>query len=145
MVALLISGVALTAIVFTLQSNLTTADSLRDNTVATGLATEGLEVVRNIRDQEWMTSFTFGNNLPNGTYEVQWNSTALSSSTSRFLKKDSGSGIYSYDLGNDTFFKRTITISTASADEKIVSVSITWTLRGVAHTLSAESHLYNWY
>lgn len=146
MVSILLFGIALGAVVFNLQANLTQADQLRNNSVAAGLAQEGIEVVRNIRDEEWIGSVpsTFGTKIPDGTYEIQWDSTDLLTNQARFLKKDSN-GMFSYGLGNDTIFKRTITITTVSSEERKITVSVAWALRGVNHTLGAEAHLYNWY
>ena len=144
-VALTILATSLGAVYFVLVSNVTSADALRNNTVATGLTQEGLEIVRNLRDREYLTSTTFGNNLPNGTYEVEWSSVSLDSNTNSFLRRDSGTGLFGYSVGDTTIFKRTITVDTISANEKRINVTVTWNDRSGARSLQAESHLYNWF
>jgi len=144
LVSVLIFGVTLTAIFSLLTNNLKDASLIKDNFIASGLVQEGMEVVRNIRDSDWHARNPFGTSIPDGNYRVQWNSTALLPFADLFLKKDSGNGLASYDTGNDTIFKRTITISTVSSVEKMVVVSVTWDERGRPKSVSAEEHLFNW-
>lgn len=145
LVSIIILGIALGAISFLFTSNLLSADSLRDDSIASGLVQEGMEVVRNIRDREWLATGGFGATIPDGTYEVQWDSASLTPSLSRFLKKDINSGIFSYGSGNDTIFKRIVTISSISGNEKLVTTSVTWNTRSGQKNISSEAHLFNWY
>jgi len=142
--ALFIFSMAMTAIQFFLTSNIKTARSIENNYTASLLAQEGMEAVRNIRDSEWFASGTFGNNLPNGNWNIQWNSTALLSSADVFIKKDSATGLFSYNSGADTIFKRQVNISTVRAGEKKVVVTVSWTENGSIKTLSAEERLFDW-
>ncbi len=146
LVSLFIFGVALGALLFLMTNLLTSADELRNNTIAAGLAQEGLEVVRNIRDQNWLSGASFFNGVTDRDYEVQWDSTSLAVNTARYLKKDPVTGIFSYSSGSDTRFKRTITILTISPSEKSVTVVVSWLASGgINKNLSAESHLFDWY
>jgi prepilin-type N-terminal cleavage/methylation domain-containing protein len=145
LVSILIFSVALTAIFSLLSNNLKEASLVKNNFIASGLAQEGIETVRNIRDNDWYLGNPFGTTIPDGTYRVQWNSQALLSlAPEPYLKKDSGSGLLSYDAVNDTLFKRTVTINTISGVEKRVVVSVTWSERGISKSVSAEDHLYDW-
>jgi prepilin-type N-terminal cleavage/methylation domain-containing protein len=144
LVSLLIFSVALTAIFSLLTNNLKDASLVEHNFVASGLVQEGMEVVRNIRDSDWYTGNPFGTAIPDGSYRVQWNSQSLLPFADLFLKKDSGNNLVSYDAGNDTIFKRTVTINAVSSVEKQVVVSVTWSERGVSKSVSAEDHLFNW-
>ncbi len=144
LVSLLIFSIALTAIFSLLTNNLKDASLVEHNFIASGLVQEGMEVVRNIRDSEWHLNNSFGATIPDGSYRVQWNSQALLPFADLFLKKDSGNGFVSYDTGNNTIFKRTVTISAVSGVEKRVVVSVTWDERGAPKSVSAEIHLFNW-
>ena len=145
LVSLLIFSIALTAIFSLLTNNLKDALLVEHNFIASGLVQEGMEVVRSIRDNDWYLGNPFGTTIPNGTYRVQWNSQALLAlGTNPFLKRDSGNGLFSYDTGNDTIFKRTVTISTISGVERRITVSVTWDERGRPRSVSAEAHLFNW-
>ena len=104
-------------------------------------------MARNLRDKDWFLGNAFGASIPDGTYRVQWDSQVLIALDGNpNLKKDAATGIYSYDLGNDTIFKRTIEINTVVAGvEKKVVTNVTWVERGgAAKSVSAESHLFNW-
>ena len=146
LIAVFIFGLAFTATSYILTTNLRSATSIRNNFVASGLAQDGIEVVRNIRDRDWFLGNSYGASFPDGIYRIQWNSQSLIAFGSNpKLRKDSVSGLFSYDSGSDTIFTRTVNISTIRANvEKRVIVTINWNDRGATKSLSAEEHLYNW-
>ncbi len=152
LVAIFVFGVALTSVTAILITNNNTANFVKNSYIASGLAQEGVEVVRNLRDGDWLASRSFGafgstTGLPvaDSTYRVQWNSTTLLANQDVFIKKDSISGIYSYDTGVNTPFKRTVQITTITSNvEKRIAVNVSWTERGIPRSINAEDHLYNW-
>ncbi|MBI2063345.1 MAG: type II secretion system protein [Candidatus Yanofskybacteria bacterium] len=147
LIAVFIFGLAFTAITFILTTNSRSATSIKNNFIASGLAQEGIEVVRNIRDRDWFLGNSFGTSIPDGTYRVQWDSQALLTLDSNpNLKSDPATGLFSYDSGGDTLFKRTIDVVTeVTGVEKSIVVDVTWTERGSApKSVSAEDHLFNW-
>ncbi|MBI2669719.1 MAG: prepilin-type N-terminal cleavage/methylation domain-containing protein [Candidatus Yanofskybacteria bacterium] len=147
LIAIFLFGLASTATTFILTMNNRSATAIKNNFIASGLAQEGFEVVRNLRDQDWFLGGPFGSSIPDGTYRIQWDSQALIDLGSNpNLKRDPGSGIFSYDMGSDTIFKRTIEIDTVVADvEKKIVVDVVWIERGGASkSISAEEHLFNW-
>lgn len=146
-IAIFLFGLAFTATTFILTMNSRSAAAIKNNFIASGLAQEGMEVVRNIRDQDWFLGNSFGASIPDGTYRIQWDSQVLLAlGGNPYLKRDPITGIFGYDAGSDTIFKRTMDISTITASvEKKVVVTISWTERGGASkSLSAEEHLFNW-
>ena len=144
LVAIFILGLGLTAASALLNQNIASARLVRDNYIASGLVQEGIEVVRNMRDNEWHQDAAFGVIVQDGTWSVEWNSTALGSNYNTFLKKDAG-GFYNYSSGIDTVFKRQVVVSTVAAGiEKKVVATVNWTVNGQPKTLSAEAHLFNW-
>ena len=151
LVSIFIFGVALSAIVYVLTINSNTANLVKNSYVASGLAQEGIEVVRNLRDSDWLAGRPYGGfgntaEFADGGYRVQWNSQILMSSLDTFLKKDAATGIYSYDAGTDTIFKRAIQLTTMNPGiEKRIVVTVSWTDRGnISRSVSAEEHLFNW-
>lgn len=145
LVSVLIFSLALTAVFYVLVVNLGDAELIKNNFIASGLVQEGMEVVRNIRDSDWHANNPFGTGIPDGNYRVQWNSQSLMAFADSYLKKDSGTGFFSYDSGGDTFFKRSVVISTISPGvEKKVVVTVTWSEKGKPRSVSAEDHLFNW-
>jgi len=114
--------------------------------VASRLAQEGMELVSNTRDTNWLN----GNNWDNGLTdciagcEIDYNDSDFSSYGNRYLKIDSD-GFYNYDDGNNSRFKRKITITHVSPDELKIKVDVMWSeLGSSSETLEVEEHLYNW-
>lgn len=127
--------------------SLTSAAKIKNDLIAAGLAQEGLEIVRNIRDRDWHLGSSFGASLGNGNYLVDWNSQSLLSFSDTFLKKDSN-GLYNYLSGPDTIFKRKIIIENSAqnpaAVEKVAKVEISWQEKSGPKTIQAELRLFNW-
>ena len=111
--------------------------------VAAYLAQEGIEIVRNIRDVNWISGaddWDYG--LGAGDYRVQYDSTSLLSYQDVPLKLNS-SGFYNYDSGNTTQFKRKITLSHPATDIIKVVAEVSWS--GRTSPVQAEEFFYNWY
>ena len=146
LIAILVVISAITGAFSLINRNLSSATIVKDEVVAAQLAQEGIEVVRNLRDGDWHSGRAFGTSIPNGIYRIQWDSTLLPF-VDDFLKLDPDTGIYSYDIGNQSCFKRKITISMNIGEEsirRIIIVIVTWTEQSVLKTIQAEEHLYNW-
>jgi len=114
--------------------------------VASSLAQEGVEVVRNIRDTNWLNQRPWDNGLPEGTYQVQYNSKQLSLYTDQPLLFDENTGFFNYESGSSTPYKRKIELKRISADEIRVLVTVSWIGRGGGDfNLVVEDHLFNWF
>lgn len=134
---------------FTLANKTISSGKISANRVtAASLSQEGIEIVRNIRDSNWLAGNPWNQGLAAGDYIVQYDDTSLRAFSNTFLKIDSNN-FFVYDSGNDTVFKRKITITNnpdgdAGTEDIGVRSEITWTERGRSHSLSAEDRLYNW-
>lgn len=147
LVTIFIFSLAFTATSFIIVTNLRSATFVKNSFIASGLTQEGIEIVRNIRDRDWFLGNVFGTSIPNGTYRIQWNSQSLITLGSNpNLMLDASNGLFSYDAGTDSIFKRTITISTIVPNvEKRIIISVDWIERGGAvKSVIAEEHLFNW-
>ncbi len=143
-VALVVLSVALIPVLQLSDSSLRAATTIRDDMIAAGLAQEGIEVVRTIRDANWFNGQAFATGLANGTYRVEWNSTSLISLGSNPPLK-LNNGVYNYTTGADTQFYRTITILGVSSSELKITSQVSWTARGNdVKTVQAEEHLFDW-
>ncbi|MFH1180983.1 MAG: hypothetical protein V1705_01070 [bacterium] len=116
--------------------------------VASYLAQEGMEVVRNIRDSNFLKErlgqpavWTDGLLECSAGCEADYNSLNLQP-LDRYLKFDNG--FYNYDSGQDTSFKRKITISQFGTDCLAVEVAVSWQERGNNYNFAAESRLCKW-
>lgn len=128
-----------------LATNISSVSSvIKNNLIAANLAQEGIEVVRSIRDTNWFLGIPFDSGLGTGAYRIEWNSgSVLSLGSNPTLKEDNG--LYNYSTGNDTIFKRTVTVTKVNAGELRIESSVTWDERGGnAQNLTVESHLFDW-
>lgn len=119
------------------------------------LTQEGIELVKNIRDNNWLQGNDWDEGLGGETedtyYEADSNRYNLipcvfscATVDLRFLKI---SDFYNYDFGDPTIFKRKITIS-KEVDKPFrlkVSVEVFWTDKGETYpSIVAQEYLYNW-
>lgn len=109
------------------------------------LAQEGIEIVRNIRDTNWVAGGDWNNGLLDCSSgcEANYNDVVLSpwSGTGTILNLEP-TGFYGYynPGGSPTPFKRKIMITQSGLDILKVSVSVEWQ----NHSVSAQENLYNW-
>lgn len=123
--------------------------NIQDRLIAANLAAEGIEMVRNIRDNNWLRGDSWNSGLANGDYQVAYNSMALSAYSGQPFLFDSTTNLYDYDIsGTITPYVRKISITNMpnmqEANEIKVVSEVTWQRRGVAYSSSAEDHLFNW-
>lgn len=113
-----------------------------DQYVGTYLAAEGIELVKNLVDQNWTTIADKGG----GLFEIDYESRDLDDTfpdTKLFIDPD---GYYNYISGEKTKFTRLITIETPSSDEIIVFSRVEWTTRGGGKfNVNLESHFFNFF
>ena len=126
------------------------------------LTQEGLEIIRNLRDNNfiaiannplnpllsWSMGLT-GSPCDTGCMaDYKTVTTAqLASYSGAFLALNTD-GFYSYDAGaTATKFKRKITITpvTGNTDVLHINVLVTWDYNGKAFSFEASEYLYNWY
>jgi prepilin-type N-terminal cleavage/methylation domain-containing protein len=145
--------------VFTVISNTLSVNKVNTSRLtAAYLAQEGLEIVRNIRDGNWLEGRTVATDWNEGltncssgcivdyTYTSQEDPLLVSFNNQK-LNIDSN-GFYSYSPGTETNFTRKITITkeTINENEDILNVQalVTWTVGSNSYSLSAQEKLYNW-
>lgn len=137
-----------TAGVFSLlQRTFVLASVSADQLKAAYLAQEGVEIVRNIRDGNWLRQrgdpgILWDEGIDAGDKEADYQDSSLSNYAGNFLNIDSGN-FYSYSAGAPTKFKRKITIS-KSANLINVLVAVSWGERGRTHQFVAQTELTNW-
>ena len=127
--------------------------------IASYLAQEGIEIVRNIRDTNWLKareneSIKWDDGIAAGDWEADYNEnqTLSMSYTGRFLSIDAD-GFYSYSGTTPTKFKRKIRIfdktdlsnpPDGNPDILKVSVLIEWSDKGKTYQVAAQENLYDW-
>ena len=110
--------------------------------IASQIGREGIELVRNIRDANWLEGGVFDDGLTDcaSGCEIDYDDSVFVSFQERYLKIDTN-GFYNYETGQATKFKRKITI-TPGVDFLNTKVEITWS--GEGSPLEVEENLYNW-
>jgi len=165
-VAIFVLTVAVGGSFVLIQQTLIAASLAQSKLTAYYLAQEGIEIVRNIRDTNWLKQRSGELNffwdtdiipleLPLGESRdciADYNDDGLSN----FIEGtplNLVNGFYSYDASGDpTPFERKITITkldlpgTSYADDyKLrVTVQVRWSERGRDHSVEASEDLYNW-
>ena len=131
--------------------------------VAANLAQEGIEVVRNIRDTNWLEggAVAWDEGIDEKIYEVQYDDNKAdlldpivlcgadpcNYDDMRFLHIDGG--FYKYLVpavpNQQTKFKRKVTISDKTADSMKITAEVIWKERGgKEYTYTAYNLLYDW-
>jgi hypothetical protein len=146
--ALFILSTAIVAGLSAVNSGLSSTQVSKSKLIAANLNQEGIEIVRNIRDNNWLEQRTnpgllWDTGLSSGDWEVTYQSQALESYQERYFKINSN-GFYNYTSGTDTKFKRKITIQKITDDQLRIISKVEWEERGESYNLTAVSDLYNW-
>jgi len=118
-----------------------------DRYVATYLASEGVEVIKNIVDSNIIQSRAWNENVTAGAYEVQYDTAGSNIQTSqdRTLFFDPNTKLFQYNGGNTTFYKRTVTTQTLSGGNELqVNSVVDWNSHGGTYSINIEDHFYNW-
>ncbi len=117
---------------------------------ASYLAQEGMEIVRNIRDTNFVKIHkgVEGSIWTNGLEGCEAGCQADYTQDSLIAYEDTllqlTNGIYSYIVSTDSLFKRKITITMQGSDTMEAVVEVMWEERGRSHVVSAATELYNW-
>ena len=117
---------------------------------ASYLAQEGMEIVRNIRDTNFIKIHkgVEGSNWDDGLTECETGCQADYTYNALIAYEDTllqlASGIYSYTASKDSLFKRRITIIKQGNNKMDILVEVLWEERGRSHNVTAATELYNW-
>ena len=130
----------------------------RDEITAFYLAQEGIEYVRAVRDQNYLTSAAWLTGLdpacvaPN-TCEVDfphfWSQTCGGGSAACGPLVIDANGLFEYQIQANTtpsLFTRTLTITTVAGapDERSVTVTVSWVSAGINRSFQLSERLFNW-
>ena len=167
-ISIFILSVAVIALFGTFSIMVILSSEAEDRLIATYLAQEGIEIIRNIRDNNWLASAAdsegvawdqgLGACYSAAGCEVDYRATGFGVNPAypwqdRFLKTSSDKYFYGYDSGTETKFKRKITIDETIAPHILkIKADVFWKRRpsiinpaGGDGTIEAEDILYNWY
>jgi len=157
MIAISVLTVAVGGTYALIQQTLRAASLANSKLIAAHLAQEGVETVRNLRDNNWLNQrinpgLSWKAGLGAGEYEMDYNDVALASfvGEGRYLYIDGADGFYTYldspgPGDTQTKFKRKITVAEVGDDEIDVTVTVFWQERGGEYETEVIENLHNWY
>jgi prepilin-type N-terminal cleavage/methylation domain-containing protein len=167
MVAISLLTIAVIGTLTAVQNGLQDTTIAKDQTVAFHLAQEGMEFIKNKRDENvlknlggsptnWLHGLSeagdpcfFGKTCRIDSYVGADNPGGIvdcggSLGSCPVLREDSNSGLFGYNGGwPATYFKREIQFQSISADEVMVTMTISWTNRGNARSFQVAESLFN--
>ncbi|MCL4405325.1 MAG: prepilin-type N-terminal cleavage/methylation domain-containing protein [Patescibacteria group bacterium] len=161
MVAMGVISVGLLGVFSVLSNSLGISKITSNQYVGTYLAAEGIEVVKNIIDNNVYNQVSGGWNaglVQNGgspyTFAVEYDSPAPNQSESRrsfqstdFLRFDSSTGLYDYNPSDSqTTFKRAVTVTSLDSNNELqVDSVVSWVDQGgTPDSVKLEDVFYNW-
>lgn len=145
-IAITIAVVGLLGIFSLLSRSLSLNRVVADRFVASYLAAEGIEIVKNLVDNNILAGRPWNEALASGAYEADYTDTGLAPDSERFIRFNADTGAYGYGELTPTLMKRTITIGTSSDGEELtVGSRVNWTTRGGGKfDINLEEHLFHW-
>ncbi len=163
-IAIFILSVAVIGIYNSFSTMVILTSGASDRLTAAYLAQEGMEIVRNIRDTNWLNGFSWYDGLSgcdNGCMGDYKTTGAVESGLAPYIDNDylkiDADGFYNQTFGTETRFRRKITITFIEDPEgpsyiAKVSVQVFWDQKptilnpdGEEGVIEAEENLYNWY
>ena len=127
-ISILIIGI-LSAFILVIRT-LGNTPNIQSRLIASNLAQEGMELVRQIRDTNFVRQSGFRNGLSNGEYQIDIiNRELVSFNKNDFLKFDEEQKIYSYSSGNKQpfFFQRKVVINNIEENPDVFKVNVIMT------------------
>ncbi len=167
LVAISILTLSIAATFTAVQNGIRSSNIAKDETTAFYLAQEGMESIKNIRDQNALNSISdiptnWLHGLSESTSDPCWyggsgvsqktcqidaafnTASICSSGVCDYIKYDSNSGLYRYTTGVDTTFKRTIQFVNVVAGTEIkVLMTISWVDRGTTRSFQFSESFFN--
>jgi prepilin-type N-terminal cleavage/methylation domain-containing protein len=110
LIALFIISTSFTGIVALMSQNIRSSAFAETQLQAVFLAQEGVEIVRNLRDDNTRNELSWNHGLFPGTYGVQYDRRELLVGQEEALLRTDALGFFTYDSGEETRFKRAVTI-----------------------------------
>ncbi len=151
LVVLFIVSTAMLGIVSLIIQNIQVQSINKNNLIASSLAQEGIELIRNVRDNNWKNNNDFDTNLSDGFYRIDYRGgvPVYDNSAAKIYLKD---GFYMHDNGGDigltpTIFNRQIAVvklTTEIGQPLKVKSIISWIDHNHLYRYELQTLLYDW-
>lgn len=157
LVAISILMVAVASPLTISQKGLASAIYAKDQIIASYLAQDAIEYLRNVSDKNvalgvnWLSGVGGGIDIQGqcassckvDTLGGANSISACSGETCRLLY-DEPDHIYSYTSGSNSLFTRSVTVTEPVADEALIKVNISWMSKNTPRSLDFYTRIYNW-
>ncbi|MBZ9572491.1 prepilin-type N-terminal cleavage/methylation domain-containing protein [Patescibacteria group bacterium] len=141
-VAIFIITVGIVGALALISQTISSARISSQRLIAAYLAQEGIEIVRSIRDTNWLEGVVWNSGLGAGSWEADYTTQDLNDDyDGDFLNIDTNNGLYGYSSGTQTKFKRRIIISPEAADILKVTAEVFWEDKLL---ITVQEKLYDW-
>jgi prepilin-type N-terminal cleavage/methylation domain-containing protein len=153
LVAIAILMIAIVGPFYMLQQAITSANTARDQLIASSLAQEGVEYVYYVRNnnylagRSWLSGISGCTSSAGCTVDAVRNEIAACASSGcppLNVYSSGGSTRYVHSLGSSSRFTRTLRLTQVSANQLQVSVTVQWTTNRAPYTVQVVEDLYNW-
>lgn len=145
---LAIVSVGLIGILSLVNQNLQVQYINKNSLIASQLAQEGLEIIKNRRDTNWVQGLPWDNNLGVGKYAMDYTGYTASGladiNDARAKLKINGSGFYEHQIGTVSNFSRLLEITNKTAASSSVICTIQYQEGINKFKYIAELKLYDW-
>lgn len=153
LVVLFLVSTAMLGVVSLIIQNIQVQSINKNNLIASSLAQEGIELIRQVRDNNWQYSQVFNAALGDGSYRVDFRvygaTPIISTNETKLYIKD---GFYVHDFGGEsgltpTIFSRQVVISRLNSYDgqplQVRSV-VTWTDHNHPYRYELQTLLFDW-
>ncbi len=163
MIAIFIITTGIVGVIGLITNTISRSKITGHRVIATGLAQEGIEIVKDIRGTNWMNGDAWDDGIIDGTYQVSYLMTGLLDNGSfplsekmRFSTSGDGYSVCNpvvpaclATFDQETIFTRIVEIlhnpdGDASTEDIMSKCTVSWEERGNVQNVIIENWLYNW-
>ena len=147
---LFIISLGLVGVLSLIVQNIQSQTLNKHNLIAYQLSQEGIELIRKVRDSNWVNGVDWDTNMTEGEYFMDYLDSApqaVVDSVNEPKLKISGEGYYHHDKNSsdaDTNFSRSIRLIAIDDYSSYVDVSVSWGEYSRTHVYHLETVLYDW-
>gem|GEM_PF-333468 len=150
-----IASLGLIGVLALATQNIKVSSLNRNELIASQLAQEGLELVRNQRDKNWLDGNDWklgagagsdSDIYQDGTYAIDYNNgiTNVTGIDSPDAVLKINNGFYEHNSGTPTIFSRLITVIDNASDYMEIESNVRWSDRGQIYNYAVNTVLYDW-
>jgi type II secretory pathway pseudopilin PulG len=149
LIVIFILSISLGTMVFAIAKMVNYSSYNKSKFVAVYLAQEGIELVRNSRDNNWLSGQNWLQGFPDCPSsspaiwcEIDYNDNVLTINN-RYLKTDPVGRYFNYDTGSNTKYKRKIYLDKGT-NQILATAEVFWFDNLGDHNYVLKEKLYNW-